>query len=104
LLEGTYFSELLHPDDRSALIRVAMAVGRGREERMTLRLRCRSGEYRFFECIGRQFDAGKRGEFVVVSRDVTEHTRMVDELRDAEERFRNLAFHDARTGLPNRTG
>jgi len=103
-LEGMYFSDLVHPEDKPALVRAAKAMNRGREQRTTLRLGCRSGEYRFFECVGKRFDAGKRGEFVVVSRDVTEQARVLDELRAAEERFRHLAYHDVRTGLPNRVG
>jgi diguanylate cyclase (GGDEF)-like protein/PAS domain S-box-containing protein len=102
-LAGKYFTDLLHPDDKPAMVQAAKAMNREREQRRTLRLKCKHGEYRFFECIGKLFNAGKRGEFVVVSRDVTERTRVLEELRAAQERFRFLAYHDARTGLPNRS-
>lgn len=103
-LRGMFFTELLHPDDTPALVAAAKAMNRGCEQRTTLRLRCKDGEYRFFESVGTLFEAGKRGEFVVVSRDVTERTRFLEELQAAHERFRYLAYHDVRTGLPNRSG
>jgi len=102
-LVGKHFIDLLHPDDKRAMVQAAKAMNRAHEHRATLRLKCRQGEYRFFECIGKLFNAGKRGEFVVVSRDVTEQTRVLEELRAAQDRFRFLAYHDARTGLPNRS-
>ncbi len=103
-LKGMRFVDLLHPDDKPGMVKAAKAMNRGLERRTTLRLRCRNGEYRFFECIGKLFNAGRRGEFVVVSRDVTEQTRVLEELQVAQERFRYLAYHDARTGLANRSG
>lgn len=103
-LKGMRFVDLLHPDDKPAMVQAAKAMNRGLEQRTTLRLRCRNGEYRFFECIGKLFHGGRRGEFVVASRDVTEQTRVLGELHAAQERFRYLAYHDARTGLANRSG
>lgn len=102
-LRGMYFTDFLHPDDKPAMVGAAKAMNRGCVQRTTLRLRCKNGEYQSFECIGKLFNAGKRGEFVVVSRDVTEQTRILNELRAAQERFRHLAYHDVRTGLPNRS-
>lgn len=103
-LKGRYFTDFLHPDDKPAMVDAARAMNQGRALRRTLRLRCRNGEYRYFECIGKLFEAGSRGEFVVISRDVHDQTRILEELRAAQERFRYLAYHDARTGLPNRGG
>lgn len=103
-LKGMRFVDLLHPDDKPAMVQAARAMNRGLEQRTTLRLRCRNGEYRFFECIGKLFSGGRHGEFVVASRDVTEQIRVLGELHAAQERFRYLAYHDARTGLTNRSG
>ncbi|HTO55767.1 MAG TPA: PAS domain S-box protein [Myxococcota bacterium] len=56
------------------------------------RIRHADGEYRWLETHGRRFDApdGTR-RVVMTTRDVTERQRMLDALRESEERFQSLA-------------
>lgn len=103
-LLGRNLVEFLHPDDRADAQAASAGLGPGVEQRRTLRVRCRNGMYRYFESVAKLFDAGHHGEFIVVSRDVTERIRVNAELKQAHERYRRLAFHDLRTGLPNRVG
>jgi len=103
-LIGRNLVEFLHPEDRADAQAALAVLGPGVEQRRTLRVRCRNGMYRYFESVAKLFDAGHHGEFVVVSRDVTERIRVNAELKQAHERYRRLAFHDPRTGLPNRVG
>ncbi len=103
-LLGQDFVRLVHPDDQARAAAAGQRLSAAVEQRATLRIRCADGQYRFFESFAKVFEGGRHGEFVVVSRDVTERIRVHKELEESRRRYRHLAYHDLRTGLPNRAG
>lgn len=102
-LRGHSLAEFAHPDDEEHVRRLACA-SEGSASRGVVRLRCSDGRYRSFEYAGQPFDGGRGGDVVVVFRDVTERLELDAELQHLHHRYRHLAYHDMRSGLPNRDG
>jgi diguanylate cyclase (GGDEF)-like protein/PAS domain S-box-containing protein len=96
---GTRLTELLHPDDRArALSFVAAAAGRrGVTEPVEWRMRHPRGLWQHVEVLGSNQlgEAGVEGIVLTV--------RSIEERRALTERLRHQAFHDALTGLANRS-
>jgi diguanylate cyclase (GGDEF)-like protein/PAS domain S-box-containing protein len=91
-------SELIHPDDISAVqARLAeLQSGPGASSTLTVRARHSDGSWRWIEATGMNLldDAAVNG-IVVNYRDITTRKRLEDELN-------HQAFHDSLTGLANR--
>jgi len=91
--------DLVHRDDGERM-REAFAelLTRGQMERAVEFRVCRSdGEWRTLEAIGKNcFDVPEVRGIIVNTRDITDR-------KNIEERIQHLAFHDALTGLPNRS-
>lgn len=91
--------DMVHPDDRerlqSAFSELLVAGGIGRP--IEFRVRASNGDLRILESIGKNcLDVPAVRGIIVNTRDVTER-------RAIQERIQHLAFHDALTGLPNRS-
>ncbi|MGY1739880.1 MULTISPECIES: putative bifunctional diguanylate cyclase/phosphodiesterase [unclassified Blastococcus] len=95
-LAGRSLGALLHVSHRSALARLAAAVGSGAavELPVTVRLGARSGAWHDVEVLGAAPDRDA-GSLVLHLRDVTERSTTQRELE-------RLAYTDFLTGLPNR--
>ena len=92
-LLGEGFTEFVHPDDRAALESVR-ATGGPRE--VVFRMCNQFGEWRELQAHVTDLREDRRVRGVVLnSRDITERTRLVEELS-------HQAFHDELTGLANR--
>ncbi len=91
--------DLVHKDDAQPL-RDAFAelMVRGQMERaMEFRVARSDGEWRTLEAIGKNcLDVPEVRGIIVNTRDITER-------KNIEDRIQHLAFHDALTGLPNRS-
>ncbi|HEY6317516.1 MAG TPA: EAL domain-containing protein [Acidimicrobiia bacterium] len=98
---GSTAMELAHPDDVDAARRAIGTVqdATGAAARMEVRIRERSGAWRWFDASVMNLitDPGVAG-VVVNLRDISERMRAQDELREAEQRFRG-AFEDAPIGM-----
>ena len=97
--------DILHPDD----IEVAKAM---LHKMITsdismdglFRYRCKDGQWRTFETWGKTLvQDGEIVGVVTVGRDITDRLQMEQKLQKYQEQLEFLAFHDALTGLPNRT-
>jgi len=93
-LNGKYVFDLVHPDDREALVD---ALGRGvrmpdATEYIDYRFLHKDGSWRLMESIAnnRLQDPAIDG-IVVASRDITDRKRTQEDLRDSEEMYRTLA-------------
>ena len=85
-------AQLTHPDDLPR----AVALFRNGEFppviELLQRVRHRDGEYRWLHTLGRRTEsAAGEARVVMVSRDVTEEQRALEELRQSEARFQSLA-------------
>ena len=90
-LNGKYAWELVHPDDREALVDFFMKKVQvvGATEYRDYRFRHKDGSWRYLESIANNllYDP-EVGRIVVTSRDITERMRMEEELERREEYFR----------------
>jgi diguanylate cyclase (GGDEF)-like protein/PAS domain S-box-containing protein len=92
-LLGTGFEERVHRDDRSS---VHAATTNGEPRELLLRVTNRFGELRHLEAVLTDLRDDRHVRGVVLNaRDVTERTRL-------EEELTRQAFHDSLTGLANR--
>ena len=103
-LAGRTLAELVHPEDRPAGIRAALAALRatpGRHgplpDRLPIRVRSADGTWRHVEStVARYREAGAPGRLLVTVRDVSDQVAL-------RRQVTHLTFHDGLTGLPNRT-
>ncbi len=87
-----------HPDERAdLLLKFITAFSHLEEGRATFRYRAKSGEWRWFEGVGRAFLSPSGPRAIIIKRDVTEQKLAQERMHLLEER----ASRDARTGLPN---
>lgn len=94
---GESFERFVHPGDLAAAreVHAQRVAGCADGRAIVARALTRSGEERWFQVGGVAFDWQGRPATLNFVTDVTEQ-------REAEERIRDLAFHDALTRLPNR--
>ena len=89
----------VHPEDRERVIEAAREARRtGVGKRLEYRMRHKDGNWRVLESTANAIRnrKGQVTQLVIVNRDITERKRM-------EEQLEHEAFHDALTGLPNRS-
>jgi diguanylate cyclase (GGDEF)-like protein/PAS domain S-box-containing protein len=97
-LEGTRFSDLIHPDDMARVLQFLSPIGdaEGHTGLVEFRIRRRDGEYVHTETLRTNLlhDTNVKGT-VLNTRDVTERKQF-------EEQLAHQAFHDSVTSLANR--
>jgi diguanylate cyclase (GGDEF)-like protein/PAS domain S-box-containing protein len=97
-LTGVCLAEIVHPEDRPAGIRAAIAALRSRAGTATFagRVRGADGSWRHVEStLSRYGAAGEPARLLITSRDVSDRIALRRQLTQ-------LTFHDGLTGLPNR--
>lgn len=98
-LAATRGLDQIHPDDREKVIEAAtQARLTGIGKRLEYRMRHKDGGWRVLESSANPIRnrKGQVTHLVIVNRDVTERKRI-------EQQLEHEAFHDALTGLPNRS-
>jgi diguanylate cyclase (GGDEF)-like protein/PAS domain S-box-containing protein len=98
-LTGTALAELIHPEDRAAGTRVALAAAGSdghQAGRYPCRVRSADGTWRHVEStISRYREADAPDRLLVTARDVSDQVAL-------RRQVTHLTFHDGLTGLPNR--
>ena len=87
-LEGTRFTDLVHPDDLPATLAAMEALSSGQQLlNFASRYRCRDGSYRWIEWRSMPYE----GRLIyAAARDITERKAGEEALRASEQRFRSL--------------
>ncbi len=97
-LQGLHLQDLVHEDERPAVLRLLEDTGVPRiGDRATARVRHRDGTWRWLELCAARATEGVGGA-VVTCADVTERVRVEEELEETNGRFRS-AFDDAPIGM-----
>jgi two-component system, cell cycle sensor histidine kinase and response regulator CckA len=97
-LVGTSVLDLVHPVDRQRAAEVLStwpAAQHGDDPIVPFRVRHRNGAWRDLEALGQTLRGDPRGALVVNARDVTERVRAQEELREAEDKLRQVQKMDA---------
>jgi PAS domain S-box-containing protein len=98
-LVGTPILDMMHPDDKEASITFFLEAAKTGEVTAPVRWRVRhaDGSWRYVETIYKNLaDDPNVGGMLLTTRDVTDRKELEDQLA-------HRAFHDALTGLPNRS-
>jgi diguanylate cyclase (GGDEF)-like protein/PAS domain S-box-containing protein len=98
-LEGRGLADILHPDDAEASIAFFIEATKSEEVTAPVRWRVRhaDGSWRYVETIYNNLaDDPNVGGVLLTTRDVSDQ-------KDLEDQLAHRAFHDALTGLPNRS-
>jgi PAS domain S-box-containing protein len=83
--------EFIHPDDVQGTIGAAQQLIEGKDlPAHENRYRCRDGSYRWLLWSSREI-IGQQRMFAIV-RDITEHKRTLEALRDSERRYRSVMY------------
>ncbi|MFX1298169.1 MAG: PAS domain S-box protein, partial [Promethearchaeota archaeon] len=90
-LLGKNLVEYVHPDDRKRTLQEltnGMEKGEGQVE---LRFPTKEGNYKWIEARGRTF-LDKEGDLkgIIIARDITERKKLEQELRESEEKYKNM--------------
>ena len=97
-MEGTRFSALIHPDDKTRVLSFLTSTGEGEGHTglIEYRIEHSDGHHLFVETLRTNLmhDANVRG--------IVLNTRDIGERREFEEQLQHQAFHDSITGLANR--
>jgi PAS domain S-box-containing protein len=83
--------DLIHPDDREAVIaqfEKAINVGEGFIE---ARIKKKDQKYMWTETQGKSFQENGKIKFLLITRDISEHKAIEQKLKDSNERYRDLA-------------
>lgn len=93
------WADLIHPDDFDRVMKFNSDYFEGIEDnyRIDYRIRCKSGEYKWFLTRGQiiRDEDGRPLRLAGSHTDITERKK-------SEEKIKNMAFYDSLTGLPNR--
>lgn len=93
--------DIIHPADRDGVwTQVQQQVSAGESFELTYRILTRSGEVKWVWEQGRQIDFANSGETILEGfiTDITERTRLEQDLRDAKERYESL-FNSIRDAI-----
>jgi diguanylate cyclase (GGDEF)-like protein/PAS domain S-box-containing protein len=104
-LLGVLLSNLVHPSDAAELeILVREAAQADSTRRANLRLECKDGHYRSFQCSVEVLGPESDSDYAFVAAAVTATARVEEELETIRARYQMVVYQDAHTGLPNRDG
>jgi diguanylate cyclase (GGDEF)-like protein/PAS domain S-box-containing protein len=96
-LEGRSLSELIHPEDRAAGVRIVRgARGGPHPGRFPCRVRSADGTWRHVEStVSRHRERSEPGQLLITARDISDQVAL-------RRQVTYLTYHDGLTGLPNR--